>query len=205
MNKDTKQKISQFLDDELPPSELGSLLLTLKKQPELKNTMDRYQMASQIMKADEGVVVKPLFLAGINKQLEQEPHYFLPKKVVSKKQLSYWKMGSVAVAASFAMVAVIFSVQNQPESLSGKADAVFMAKTQQINLAESVQVQVQQTLENKVQVNVASLNKPQINKATQLTQHQRLKAYLQAHNDDLYTYGSLNYQPYARVASFGQE
>jgi hypothetical protein len=36
-------------------------------------------------------------------------------------------------------------------------------------------------------------------------QHERFKAYLQAHSDDLYTYGSLNIQPYASFAGYGQE
>jgi len=179
MNKEINQKISQFLDDELDHTELDNFLHNLKKQPELKSKMNRYQVVTQVMKMDQAVMANGSFLDNISLQLEQEPHHFLPQR--RKRQSTVWQKTSLAIAASVVGVAVIISQQGTMQTTT---------QAQQIVLAQPVA--------EKQEVIVVANN-------PQPTQHERLKAYLQAHNDDLYTHGSLNIHPLARVASYGQD
>ncbi len=181
MNKDINQMISQFLDDELDYAELDSLLDEIKKKPELKHKINRYQVMTLALKADQGIGIGTDFLDKINQQIKQEPHYLLPKKAVRKRPVSFWQKTSLAVAASITCVAVIISQQGdiQVDSQAHQMVAV------DIKTIEQTSVQ-------------------QVANAQQLTQHERLKAYLQAHNDELYTHGSLNIHPLVRTVSFGR-
>jgi len=184
MNKDINQLISQFLDDELDHSELDSLLLEIKKQPELKKKISRYQVQFQVLKTDHAVNVNTDFLDKINQQIKQEPHYLLPQKLDSKKSLNFWQKTSLAVAASVMCVAVIMSQQN----------AIQINHQPQQIAAVDTQIDTQ-TVEQLAQKD-ETVRKP--------SQHERLKAYLQAHNDDLYTHGSLNIHPMVQTASYGR-
>ena len=184
MNNEINQKIIQFLDDDLDPTELETLLHKVKKQPELKNKMSRYQLTSQAIKADTVIMADSSFSEKVHQQLKQEPHHFLPKKKVINKSHSFWQKTSLAVAASVACVAVIMSQQGTLQNTEQPTQMV---------LAQKKQVE---------QRPVQTLIAPQ---QVQFSQHERFKAYLQAHNDDLYTHGSLNTQSLAQVVSYGQE
>lgn len=186
MNKEINQKMLQFLDDELDPIELDDLLLKIKKQPELKNKMSRYQLISHAIKMDQVTMTNTDFLENVNQQLKQEAHHFLPKQKLAKKQNNFWQKTSLAVAASVACVAVILSQQGGLQNTEQPQQMLVAQK----KVIEQLPVQ-------------AVISSPQVTK--QISQHQRLKAYLQAHNDDLYTHGSLNVHPFAQVAGYGQE
>ncbi len=181
MNTEINQKISQFLDDELTVAELDELLVKIKKQPDLKNKMNRYQVMTQVMKMDHAVMANVGFLDNINLQLEREPNYLLPVQKEREKQKQFWQKTSLAVAASIACIAVIMSQKSvmQPNEQSLQTVA---------SLEEAIEVPPVQMVKKR-----------------QNSQHERFKAYLQAHNDDLYTHGSLNAYPFAQVASYGQE
>lgn len=181
MNKDINQKISQFLDGELDHAAIDSLLLEIKKNPELKNKINRYQMMTQALSPEQGIDIRVDFLTNIKQQIESEPHYLLPKQATNKRTVGFWQKTSFAVAASVACVAVVISQQS----------GVQINKMPQ-QLA-SVEVQ---SIEQPVQV-VADNKQP--------SQHERLKAYLQAHNDDLYTHGSAYIHPLASTVSYGRE
>ena len=174
----TNQIISQFVDDELAPTELDALLLSIKEQPELINKIARYQLTGAVLNNNQAVIIKTQFLDNISQKIEQEPHYLLPKRIVKKRSAARWQKSSLALAAVVSVVAVI--------SLQPKNNDNPMAQT----VAQQTQIQ----------------EKPvQIAKSKQTRQHERLKAYLQAHSDDLYTHGSLSTHPFARVASFRQD
>lgn len=180
MNKDINQLISQFLDDELDKSELDSLLLQIKKKPELKKKISHYQVPSQVLKADHAVAVNTDFLDKINQQIKQQPHYLLPQKLDRKESVNFWKKTSLAVAASVICVTVIMSQRNVIQ---------INPQPQQIAAVDT------QSVEPLAQ-NEETVQKP--------SQHERLKAYLQAHNDDLYTHGSLSVHPMVQTASYGR-
>jgi len=183
MNKDINQKISQFLDNELAHTELDDFLLKIKKQPELKSKINRYQVMTQALKMEQVVLADGCFLDKINQELKQEPHHFLPQLTMNtarERQSNLWKKTSLAIAASVTFIAVIISQQNVMQSID---------QPQQIAVAEKT------VIEQPIVVA----------KSLQPSQHERFKAYLQAHNDDLYTHGSLNVSSLARVASYGQD
>ncbi|MFK5949941.1 MAG: sigma-E factor negative regulatory protein [Methylococcales bacterium] len=179
MNNNINLTISQFLDDELDHAELDKLLVAIKNKPELKAQINRYQLLTQVLKDERGVRADIDFVGNINQQLKQEPHFLLAKKVVKKRTVPLWQKASFAVAASVASVAIIMSQQSTLQQES---------QPQQI---AAVETQLISTV-------------PEQEKNIQLSQHERFKAYLQAHNDDLYTHGSLT-NPLVRTASYGQD
>ncbi len=181
MNIEINKKISQFLDDELHHTEEESLLAKMKRQPELINKMNRYQAVSHVLKTDGFVMVEENFLDKINQQLKQESHYFLPQQTVKKSSGHFWQKTSLALAASVVCVAIIVSLQTAVQNTESQHEVILTAQKQ------------------PTETPVRTVNEPQP------SQHERFKAYLQAHSDDLYTHGSINYQSYARVANYGQE
>ena len=167
-----------MLDDELNYAEQENVLIKIRQHPELNNKMNRYQAVSHVFKTDGFVIVKDNFLDNINQELKQVPNYFLPQKAVKKRSISAWQKTSIAVAASVVLVAVMVSQQTDLQNTGSQQNAVFVAQKQPVEA---------------------------LPKAVNDSQHERFKAYLQAHSNDLYTHGSLSYQPYARVATYGQE
>lgn len=169
------QKISRFLDDELAPAELESILLEIDRQPEFKKTMQRYQLMSQVLRSDDVVLANNDFLHKVTQDIKQEPHHFLPKQAIKQKLPPTWQKAFIAIAASVAIVAVIVFHQGGPQKTESPQ---LMAQTSDVTLQTQ---------------------------AVNNSQHQRLKAYLKAHSDDMYVDGSANFQSYARVASYGRD
>ena len=112
--------------------------------------------------------------------MQDEPHHFNPQQKARKHIPYFWQKTSLAIAASAAFVVVMLTQQ---------------ASMQTLEPAQQIADAQQQVTRSPVQL--AQTSEP--------TQHERLKAYLQAHNNDLYTHGSSNVYPIARVASYGQE
>ncbi|NOR70585.1 MAG: hypothetical protein GQ532_12970 [Methylomarinum sp.] len=169
------QKISRFLDDELAPAELESILLEIDRQPEFKKTMQRYQLMSQVLRSDDVVLANNDFLHKVTQDIKQEPHHFLPKQAIKQKLPPTWQKAFIAIAASVAIVAVIVFHQGGPQKTESPQ---LMAQTSDVTLQTQ---------------------------AVNNSQHQRLKAYLKAHSDDIYVDGAANFQSYARVASYGRD
>ena len=178
MSEDLNQKISQFLDNELDPVDALSLLKKMRSQPELQDTLKRYEMISHAMKADAFLLTKADFSAKIQQQIQQEPVYLLPQQRKRFKP-SHKQM---AVAASFVIVAVIVGrSMNDPDQPFKAASAL----------------QVAQQPQPKKSVNSVDVPQDQLNK--------RINDYLQAHNSSVYTNGEANFQSFARVATTNQK
>ncbi len=176
--KEVHQKISQFLDDELHHTELDSLLLKIKQQPQLKNKMNRYQTIRHLLKVEDVLIANDNFVDNISQAINQQPHHFLPQQAVKKRSFGFWPKTSLALAASVAIIAV---------SVSRYTNVPDMQAPQIIAQNKAIEAPVK----------TASVSRN--------IQHERFKAYLQAHTDDLYLHGSLNYQPLAQVANFSQK
>lgn len=168
------------MDGDLPSSELDSLLQDIKRKPELLEKMSRYQSVSATLNSDEPLLFDSQFTEKISLQLENEPHHFLPAKS-KKTKIRLWPAASVAMAASLAIAVVL--VQNQ-------------ASETELNNPVQVQLAVKQQ---------EKLVEKELSEEAQLAKHERFKAYLQAHSDDLYTHGSLQIQPFAQVAGYKQD
>lgn len=199
MNTQINKKISQFLDDDLVASELENLLKTIEQDPELKNKLDRYQAVSHALKTDFFVMPKESFLDEIKQQVQQAPHYLVSQQIVKKRQFPIWQKTSLAVAASTALVAILIYQQTSVQTIEAvQTVALTTENPQKIVLAKK---QKQQNVTLVAQKQAAEVMLLSANKSSH-TQHERLKAYLQAHSDDLYTHGSLNYHPLGQVASY---
>lgn len=175
--KEMHQKISQFMDDELHPAELDSFLMNVKKNPELIRKMTRYQLMSHSLKSNTLVVANDSFLDRISKEIKQEPYHLHPKQAIKKAPVSIWRKTSLAVAASIAVVAIMLTQQADIKNIS------------ELQIAQA-EIDVEKQVVEEVAVKQPD------------SQHERFKAYLQAHSDDLYTHGSINVHPFARVASY---
>lgn len=95
--------------------------------------------------------------------IEQEPHHFLPKRRSKKKPWNTWTKASVAIVASLVIITVTFSQQSD---ISDNQSSQMFSNTQITTLSP---------------IQVANEKLP-----SKLTQHERFKAHLLAHSDDLY-------------------
>jgi sigma-E factor negative regulatory protein RseA len=159
MNKISNQTISQFLDNDLDTDDALDLLQDMHKNPNLAETLSRYEAVSHALKTQEYIAIRPDFLSGISAQLENEPSYFLPARKAKPKLAFAYNQKVLALAASVAMVAVLLVY-------GGKQ----LAQINQPAAMQTAKVQVEDPY---------PLNK-------------RINAYLQAHNNSVYTYGETN-------------
>ena len=157
-----------MLDDELHYSEQEGVLLKMSQHSELNNKMSRYQAVSHVFKTDGFIMVKESFLDKINQELKQDPHYFQPRQTVKRSSITRWQKTSAAIAASVVIVAVMVFRQADLQNTEFQQNAITVAQKQPVEALPQV-----------------------VNDS----QHERFKAYLQAHSNDLYTHGSLSYQP----------
>ncbi|MCX7098729.1 MAG: sigma-E factor negative regulatory protein [Methylococcales bacterium] len=176
MPEELKQKISQFLDDELDQAQTLGLLKKIQSEPELQEQFKRYEAVSHALKTEVFLLAKTDFSTRIRQQIQQEPTYLLPqRKIVSRGHIQ------LAVAASIAVVALLVG----RDMMVTKKPAV-----------PSPNLQLAQQQATKP---VASAE------VKQLPLNKRINDYLQAHNNSVYTNGEANFQPYARVTAYSQK
>ena len=82
------QKISQFIDDELPYEEAIALLAEVKQRPELDAKMRRFEMASSILRSHQPVSINSDFVDKVSQAIEQEVVYFIPNTRKRSKYVS---------------------------------------------------------------------------------------------------------------------
>ena len=204
MNTEINQKISSLLDGELNASEEEALLIKMRKDGELVNTLNRYQMASQVLKDDTCITVNKSFLDNIKQAVDEEPHYLLPKKKASNVLTGAWGKASLAIAASTIFAVVLVSqkvgLDNTQPNVPVVAEVAAPANVPALaaDATKMVQPDSMRTLmKTESQIEVAG----GLEDTRQEIQHERLKAYLKQHSDKLYTYESLKFQPHVRVVS----
>jgi len=183
MHEDLIQKISQFLDDELPEEESLRLLQKMRTHSELAGKMRRYEAIKQAIKNDDALIsAAPDFVASVSSQLQQEPTYLIPN--TTRHWIRHRHFGrSHKIAAAAASVAVI----------------AFVAHTQRPEPASPVQIAaVKETAKPAPQLAEvkASRNAYPVN--------QQISDYLQAHSS-IYTNSQADFQPYAQVTHYSQK
>ncbi|MCF6203653.1 MAG: sigma-E factor negative regulatory protein [Methylococcaceae bacterium] len=210
MNTEINQKISSFLDNDLNSYDEEKLLLKMSKDPELINKLTRYQTVRHVLKQDEFVTVKPGFLDKIKQEIDQEPHFFMPKQKVKKRQFGLWQKTSVAMAACTVLAVILFS-QNSELNLENNIAPNVLA-TSDVSVVPQQVVATKSTTAKSTEAKTQSLELDKVTTQEDVEfqlasdykkiQHERLKAYLQAHSDNSYAYdNSVNAQPYASVVS----
>ncbi len=182
MPEEINEKLSQFLDNELDQQQALSLLVKIRQDSGLKNKIARYQLIKQALKSDGGLLIKTDLLDKVQQQIAQEPVVLVPVKRRRDQGVINWRMTSLAVAASLALVAVL--APRVINETGGNNGAQMVLAQQDTPTVESAEDQV--PVMHPVPVDP------------------KMKYYLQAHSNSVYTIGASNYQPYARLAGFSQ-
>lgn len=183
MHEDLIQKISQFLDDELPQEEALSLLQKMRIDSELADKMRRYEAVSHAVKNDDLLVAaRPDFVGSVSTRIQLEPAYLIPnagQPLVPRRHFTR----SQKIAAAAASVAVIaFAAHMQrPEPANKMLVATTKPPAQPISKTET-----SKTLRDSYPVN------------------RQINDYLQAHSS-IYTNGQVDFHPYAQVTHYSQK
>ena len=177
MDDEVNQKISQFIDDEITIDEALDLLDKVQLQPELQQTISRYQMTSNILSGGQEIFLKSDFLTNVQQGIAKEPVYLLPVKSHTRASTQT----IVAIAASIALMTVLATrLDHKPASMklnTLSASTVSVISSPPVSMAE-----------NKKSVYDKSLEQQEIQ------QNNRFNDYLQAHNTSLYTNGTAYFQ-----------
>lgn len=190
MHDDLMQKVSQFLDGDLPSEEAATLLRKMRDQARLADTLRRYEAAAHALKNDGAVVAASAdFAASVSSRIRQEATYLLPATAQQQRGMrpSPFKRSHkiAAAAASVAVIAFIAHTQRQQP-----ASQIQMARAEQTPGAvvkRAPQAEVFTTLRDPYPVN------------------QQINDYLQAHNASVYTNGLVDFQSYAQVTRYDQK
>ncbi len=205
MNTEINQKISSFLDNDLNSYDEEKLLLKISKDPELINKLTRYQTVKHVLKQDNFVTVKPDFLDKIKQEIDQEPHFLIPKQKVKKKQFGLWQKTSVAMAACTVLAVVLVSQNSELNFENNIAPDVIATSDVSVVPKQVVVAKPIQAKTRSIELDKVTTQKDvgfQLASDYKKIQHERLKAYLQAHSDNSYAYdNSANIQPFASVVS----
>jgi sigma-E factor negative regulatory protein RseA len=183
MHEDLIQKISQFLDDELPQDEALSLLQKMRIDSELADKMRRYEAVSHAIKNDELLVAaKPDFVSSISSRIQLEPTYLIPnaeQRLVSRRRFTR----SQKIAAAAASVAVI-------------AFAAHMQRPEPVNKMMVATIKPSANPASKTDTSKKLKDPSPVNR--------QINDYLQAHSS-IYTNGQVDFHPYAQVTHYSQK
>ena len=180
MHNDVNQKISLFIDDELDYGDTLQLLNQLRNDETLRDRLVRYQAVSHALKTERYYKLRPDFSEKIAQQIRQEPAYLLPKPKEKPQGRKLFAIAASALVATVLVGEIVWinrTVNEQPLATA------MIVPPNQLSTA-SVQSPHPSTQPKRPPVN------------------SRFNDYLQAHNNSIYTNGEVNFQPYAKVASF---
>lgn len=181
MHEESKQKISQLLDNDLDRTEALGLLQAIRKTPDLQNTLRRYEAISHALKTEKFLVPESDFSARLREKIRQEPAYLLQRRHIPSSP----RFKAYATAASIAVVGIITGFYIRPSD----------------NLTVPVATTGQTIL-------LSASNKQPVNPPRQGQQdsiNKQINEYLQAHNSSVYTNGQARFQLNARVTAYSQK
>lgn len=195
MIEELNQKISQLIDNDLDKEEALVLLKKMKQDPVLQAKLSRYETIGHAIKSDVFLSVDSDFAARVNKVIDKEPVYLLPRR----KAVFNPNLRLSALAASVALLAVLVSQGFQtysPSEAPNKPSLVIASNTKPEPLNTLVQVSRPVVPSNRPLETKAGTVQPSVS---------RFAEYLQAHNSTRYIDGGFERQPYARAVSYSQE
>lgn len=191
----SNQKISQYLDGDLSAAESMQLLGDMQQQPQLQQTLQRYKLIQQVLKARPVLSADATFAAEIQAKLAQEPHYLLPKKSPQAQSSHAYRTVAWALAASLVAAVVIVP---RLKNMNAGVPATTMAVAQQ----ENIQTQAQE-----VRLNEAALEALIMQHELQSVRFDsinRQQASVPAYASGLYTNGAVDLQYHrGQLANYG--
>lgn len=193
MQDNMNEKISRLIDGDLDHAETLELLKKIQTDESLRLKLWCYQTISQTLKSDVNCHAGSDFSRKVFQDIQQEPPHFLPQisqaktlPQTPKTQQQHGRMW-LAVAASTVAAAVLVAQAIRNEQNTGNIQSITAMASPQLALPASYPSST-----NSKPVNRRPLNA-------------QFNEYLQAHNSSVYINGEAEFQPYARVASFGRE
>ncbi len=173
---DIKQKISQFIDNELDAQQSLLLLKQIKQQPEFQPLLQRYQVAREILTTNQSIIAKPDFLAGIQDKLEDEVYYLPPTQQKPKNETQTL----IALVASIAVIAFFVTkiTLNEPNQ-----------RLNSFPIAAAKQHSIHSPKNTAIIIAKKHAQKPQFDN------------YIQAHNLN----GYAHFKPYVKKAAYTSE
>ncbi|MBL1265642.1 sigma-E factor negative regulatory protein [Candidatus Methylomicrobium oryzae] len=190
MHEDLIQKISRFLDDELPEDEALSLLQKMRIDSELADKMRRYETVSHAIKNDDLLVAaRPDFVSSVSSRIQLEPTYLIPnaeRRWIRNRRFTR-PQKIAAAAASVAVIALVAHLQ-RPEPAPNQKMVVAAIKS------------------SAVSTDSAPAPKPVASTIPRASYpvNRQISDYLQAHSS-IYTQGEVGFHPYAQVTQYSQK
>jgi sigma-E factor negative regulatory protein RseA len=183
MHEDLIQKISQFLDDELPQDEALSLLKKMRIDSELAEKMRRYETVSHVIKNDDLLLAaKPDFVSSVSSRIQLEPTYLIPnaeQRLTSRR--GFTRSQKIAAAAASVAVIALAAQMRRPEPNND-----MLAATMKTSVNPASKADTSKKLRDPSPVN------------------RQINDYLQAHSS-IYTNGQVDFHPYAQVTHYSQK
>lgn len=192
MQEDMNEKISRLIDGDLDHAETLDLLKKIQTDESLRLKLWRYQTISHTLKSDVYCHASSDFSRKVFQDIQQEPSHFLPQisqsKTFPQTPKSQQQSGRMwlAVAASTLAAAVLVAQAIRNEQATGNIQSINAMTSPQLALP-------------------ASYPSSTTSKPARRPLNAQFNEYLQAHNSSVYINGEAEFQPYARVASFGRE
>jgi len=225
---DSGEKISSFIDGELPKEHCESLISILCRDDAMKSCLDRYQLISDTIRRKLPRGINRNFIHGVMSAINTEPTVLSPTTRTSYHYQSIFatslrkKVAGFAIAASVATIAVVgVQMKNQEEPqqvatmpqssefvrLSKEAPVVANAGRQQIlvpqtssGFSNASTVVSQQELMPQ-----ASGSEPLSQEALQDYQSQLLHQYVLDHNQFASGSGVYDVIPHSRIVASTQQ
>jgi sigma-E factor negative regulatory protein RseA len=190
MNEELNQKISQFLDDELDYDDTLRLLQQIQTQPELNQTLNRYEAISHTLKTGIFLEIGADFSAAIHQKIKTEPFHLRPENPRLPQPVAH-KYKVLAMAASVAVVAVLTT-----RNMNKPSEAV---KTSSLTQAQTVQP--------ALPVRQSSNSVAYMPEIKQYPINTRINDYLQAHNytNSIYVNDEADLTSLNRVTAYHQK
>lgn len=183
MHEDMNNKISQFLDDELPYEEALNLLQKMRVDSELADKLRRYEAVSHALKNDDLLVAaRPDFISSVSRRIQLEPAYLITdvdQRAVRKQHFT--RSQKIAAAAASVAVIAFASQMRRPEPATK-----MLVATSKPSARPASKTETSKTLRDSSPVN------------------RQINDYLQAHSS-IYTNGQVESHPYAQVTHYSQK
>lgn len=183
MHEDLNNKLSQFLDNELPYEEALNLLQKMRIDPELADKMRRYEAVSHALKNDDLLVAaRPDFIGSVSSRIQTEPAYLITNTDQrSVHHRRFTRSQKIAAAAASVAVIAFASQMRRPEPATKMLVATIKPSTNPIPKTET----------SKTPRDSSPVNR-------------QINDYLQAHSS-IYTNGQVDSHPYAQVTHYSQK
>lgn len=106
-DQDLKCRLSMLVDAELNIRDNPELIDTLEQDPVLSSAWERYHLIGEVMRKPASILVDSKFATQVSTSIKNEPALLIPARRQTKLELLRHRIGTVALAASLAGIAIL--------------------------------------------------------------------------------------------------